>query len=337
MLTEKERLLNALDGRDVDRPPCICPGGRMNAIARSLEDEVDIPLLEAHCDAVGMATLAKAVYQKGLFESYALPFCSTVEAQAMGAEVVLGGRTSGPHAVGWAFELMDDWRAASPIDLERGRARVVLDAISILSVDETVPVTVGLTGPVSVAATVMEFCSFYKALRKKKAAAHEYLEFVTGELVRYGRAQIEAGADVIVVNESLAAQEIMGPVLFRDYAVPYLQQLQDELRRAGARTIVYCFGRVPSDLPQIGRIDSNALAFGTTISLAEARKALPGRVLVGGVPIADGIRFDAERARRQVRACMASGADIIAPEYGVAMDFPVENIDVILQTVKEVL
>lgn len=38
MFTEKERLERALRQEEVDRPPCICPGGMMNMITTDLMD-----------------------------------------------------------------------------------------------------------------------------------------------------------------------------------------------------------------------------------------------------------------------------------------------------------
>ena len=50
-----------------------------------LQDEIEVFFPEAHYDAEKMAALAKAVYDKGFFENYGVPFCMTVEAEAMGA------------------------------------------------------------------------------------------------------------------------------------------------------------------------------------------------------------------------------------------------------------
>ena len=86
MLTEKERLDRALHHEEVDRPPCICPGGMMNMVTTDLMDISGITWPEAHTDAEMMAKLALASYEQGCFENVGVPFCMTVEAEAMGAE-----------------------------------------------------------------------------------------------------------------------------------------------------------------------------------------------------------------------------------------------------------
>ena len=89
MLTEKERLEKVFHHEEVDRPPCICPGGMMNMITSELMDTCGVTWPEAHTDAEMMAKLALANYENGCFENVGVPFCMTVEAEAMGAEVTM--------------------------------------------------------------------------------------------------------------------------------------------------------------------------------------------------------------------------------------------------------
>lgn len=84
MLTEKERLEKVFHHEEVDRPPCICPGGMMNMITSELMDTCGVTWPEAHTDAEMMAKLALANYENGCFENVGVPFCMTVEAEAMG-------------------------------------------------------------------------------------------------------------------------------------------------------------------------------------------------------------------------------------------------------------
>ena len=231
MLTPKERLYNVMKGNAVDRPPCICPGGMMNMVTTDLMDAVDIYMPEAHTDARMMAGLAKAVYDSGCFENYGVPFCMTVEAEEMGAKVEMGSRVYEPHVSAYAIESVEDYGKLPRIDTGKGRAKVVLDAIRILR-EETdgVPIIGNLTGPISTASSVMEPVVFYKELRKKNKQAHAYMDFITRQLISFGRAQIEAGADVIAISDPSGTGEILGPKYFEEFAVTYLNQLLDGLQ-----------------------------------------------------------------------------------------------------------
>ena len=214
MLTPKERLYNVMKGNAVDRPPCICPGGMMNMVTTDLMDAVDIYMPQAHTDARMMAGLAKAVYDYGCFENYGVPFCMTVEAEEMGAKVEMGSRVYEPHVSAYAIESVEDYAKLPPIDIGRGRAKVVLDAIRILRKRRMGFRVIGnLTGPISTASSVMEPVVFYRNCARDKQA-HAYMDFITRQLIAFGRAQIEAGADVIAISDPSGTGEILGPKVF---------------------------------------------------------------------------------------------------------------------------
>ena len=227
--------------RKCSRPadPASVPGGMMNMVTTDLMDAVDIYMPQAHTDARMMAGLAKAVYDYGCFENYGVPFCMTVEAEEMGAKVEMGSRVYEPHVSAYAIESVEDYAKLPPIDIGRGRAKVVLDAIRILR-EETdgVPIIGNLTGPISTASSVMEPVVFYKELRKKNKQAHAYMDFITRQLIAFGRAQIEAGADVIAISDPSGTGEILGPKYFEEFAVTYLNQLLDGLQEEKMGTIV---------------------------------------------------------------------------------------------------
>ena len=86
----------------------------------------------------------------------------------------------------------------------------------------------------------MEPVIFYKELRKKNKEAHAYMEFVTDQLIAFGKAQIEAGADVIAISDPSGTGEILGPKYFKEFAVTYLNKLLEDFRQSDlARSFTY--------------------------------------------------------------------------------------------------
>ena len=51
MLTEKERLEKVFHHEEVDRPPCICPGGMMNMITSEFMDTCGVTWPVSDSDA----------------------------------------------------------------------------------------------------------------------------------------------------------------------------------------------------------------------------------------------------------------------------------------------
>lgn len=336
MLTPKERLYNVMKGNAVDRPPCICPGGMMNMVTTDLMDAVDIYMPEAHTDARMMAGLAKAVYDSGCFENYGVPFCMTVEAEEMGAKVEMGSRVYEPHVSAYAIESVEDYGKPPRIDTGKGRAKVVLDAIRILR-EETdgVPIIGNLTGPISTASSVMEPVVFYKELRKKNKQAHAYMDFITRQLISFGRAQIEAGADVIAISDPSGTGEILGPKYFEEFAVTYLNQLLDGLQEEKMGTIVHICGQMSPVYKEVNMVRSSVLSFDSVVPMKEARANLKDRVLMGNVSTFALEFGEQEKVRTLAKGCVRSGSDIISPACGLGMKSPLANVQAILKCLKE--
>lgn len=336
MLTGKERLEKIFHQEEVDRPACICPGGMMNMITTDLMDVSGITWPEAHTDAQMMADLAYASYQNGCFENVGVPFCMTIEAEGLGAEVTMGSRIYEPHVTAYAIDTVADWKKLSPMDLTTGRAKVVIDAIKILKEKNLdVPIVGNIVGPVSVASSVIEPVNFYKELRKKNALAHEYMTFVTEEIIQFARAMIDAGADVIAISDPSGTGEILGPKFFEEFAVKYLNMLLDGLQDEKMGTIVHICGQMKSVYKQINMVKSNALSFDSVVPMKEARKNLGDRVLMGNVSTYALEFGDPERVAALTEHCVKSGSNIISPACGLGTKSPLTNIQAMLATLEK--
>jgi [methyl-Co(III) methanol-specific corrinoid protein]:coenzyme M methyltransferase len=335
MMTPTERLKRVIEGRRADRPPCICPGGMMNMITTDLMDSVNIHFPEAHADAAMMAGLAKAVYEKECFENVGVPFCMTAEAEALGAEVDMGTKIYEPRIVKYVIDSVADFRKLNEIDLNHGRTKVVLDAIGKLK-DETagVPVIGNITGPVSTATSLMEPMTFYKELRKKNKEAHAFMEFITKQLVSFGNAQIEAGADMLAISDPSGTGEILGPKFFEEFAVRYINKLLDGVARANIGTIVHICGNMRSVYREVNEVRGDVLSFDSIVAMKEARAALENRVLMGNVSTYALEFGDAEKVKALTRNCVKNGADIVSPACGLGMKSPLANVRAMLQCLK---
>lgn len=337
MLTPKERLRMIIEEKTADRPACICPGGMMNMVTLDLMREVGIYLPEAHTDARKMADLAKAVYEKGCFENYGVPFCMTVEAEEMGAEVDMGSEIYEPHVIRYAIDSVSEYRKLSSVDVSKGRVKVVLDAIRILKEEtEGVPIIGNLTGPISAASSILEPVTFYKELRKKNREAHVYMDDITKQLICFGRAMLEAGADVIAISDPSGTGEILGPKYFKEFAVTYINQLLDALQEEKLGTIVHICGQMNAVYPEVDKLHSNVLSFDSVVPMQEARKHLKERVLMGNVSTYALEFGNPQKVKALTESCVKNGSDIISPACGLGMKSPLANIQAVLECVQEV-
>lgn len=336
MLTPKERLHRVLEGREADRAPCICPGGMMNMVTSDLMDLIDVHMPEAHSDPVKMAQLAEAVYKEGCFENCGVPFCMTVEAEAMGAGINMASQKYEPHVVEYVIDTAAEWNRLKPLDCGSGRPAAVLEAIRILKKEmKDVPIIGNLTGPVSTAGSVMEPVVFYKEMRRKNRDVHALMEFTTDQLIAFGREQIAAGADVIAISDPSGTGEILGPKYFREFTVAYLNRLLDGIATEKTGTIVHICGQMSPVYKEINEVRSQALSFDSIVPMKEARANLGSRVLMGNVSTYALEFGEPEKIRQLTENCLRSGSNIISPACGLGMTSPLRNVRAILSYVKE--
>ena len=197
------------------------------------------------------------------------------------------------------------------------------------------PIIGNLTGPISTASSVIEPVIFYKELRKKNAEAHAYMNFVTEQLIAFGRAQVEAGADVITIADPSGTGEILGPRFFKEFAVRYINQLLDGLADLHVETIVHICGHMKNVYKEVSEVHSNALSFDSAVPMMDARKNLADRVLMGNVSTWTRDFGKPEIVEQLAVKCWRDGSGIISPACGLGTKSPLTNIQAIRSGIRK--
>lgn len=335
--TASVRLATVLKGEQADRLPCICPGGMMNMLTAELMELAHAYWPDAHTDPAIMAKLASATYTNGLFDNIGVPFCMTVEAEAMGAKTDLGDLYTEPRVTEYAISSLDRWEELKPLDLAAGRVKTVLDAIALIKQDHPEAAIIGnLTGPISTASSAADANYFYRDLRKKKEAAHAMIDFVTDQLVAFGKAQIAAGAEFIAISDPSGTGEILGPKLFEEYALPALNRLCRELKPLCKGVIVHICGQLKPIYPQLKMLECSSLSVDAIVSVKALKEALPSMPVMGNVSTFALAGGDESVIRKLCRSCISNGVDILAPACGLGTTTTVESIRLMMSSVKSI-
>lgn len=335
-LTQKDRLIAATHHGEVDRPPCICPGGMMNMMFQEIMFASGCRWPEAHSDAEKMAGLAYALNQAGGFENYGVPFCMTVEAEAMGATVDMGSLLVEPHVVDSPLQSLEDVDKLQPLDINKGRVKVVIDAIKILKDKNTdVPIVGNITGPVSTAGTLVDMSVLLKEYRKKPEAAHKFMERITSEIIKYAKAEAAAGSDVICISEPSGTGEILGPKFFREYSVKYVNMILDAVDVPVK--IVHICGNLRSVYDIIPEFHCDAFSFDSIVPIAEIKPHIPEKAVMGNINTHAIGTQEPERVRSLVRYARGKGVDVVAPACGLPTTTSLENVRTLVQAAAETL
>ena len=81
-------------------------------------------------------------------------------------------------------------------------------------------------------------------------------------------------------------------------------------------------------------IHSDAFSFDAVVSLREAKKNLPDKVIMGNVSTFAIEMQEEKTVDKLTRASYANGSDIISPACGLGMGSPLSNVQQVLKTVK---
>lgn len=333
-LTEKERLFAAFNREEVDRKPLICPGGMMNMITTELMEVSGVHWPEAHVDPVVMADMAQASWEHHCFDNVGVPFCMTVEAEAMGAKVTLGDMVAEPHVTDYAITTVDDWETLPTPNVNEGRMAVVIEAIKILkSRNIPAPIVGNVVGPISVANSVQDAVTYYKELRKKPEKMHAFMDFVTKCCADFAVEMAKAGADVICISDPSGTGEILGPKMFDDYCVTYVNKIIRAVKPYGVKTLVHICGQMSSVYEQMDKVEADALSFDAIVSLRKAKEALGEKhIIVGNISTFALETNDTEKAAALARNSAKGVSDVIAPACGLGTGSPLVNIQTLMKT-----
>ncbi|MEN6349429.1 MAG: uroporphyrinogen decarboxylase family protein [Syntrophomonas sp.] len=333
----KKRLQAAASKKlSVDRPPCICPGGMMNMMFQDIMELSGIRWPDAHLAADKMAGLATALFSAEGFENFGVPFCMTVEAEAMGAQVNMGSLLVEPHITKSYIDSVEDLSKLKQLDTTRGRVKVVLDAVALLKeYDSTVPIIGNITGPISVAGSLLDMSMLLKEFRKKPEASIVFMDLVAENLIRYGQALLEAGVDLICLSEPSGTGEILGPRHFRNYTVKYINRVLDELQ--APLSIVHICGSLHSVYDVLPEIHCNIFSFDSSVSIADVKKVLPEKALMGNVSTHALGTSSPEKITQLVNFCRQKGINIISPACGLPTTTPLINVQTMVRAAKELI
>jgi len=324
----KRRLLSVLENMPVDRPPVICPGGMMNSAIVDIMKSSGVTFPEAHHDSELIAKLAWEVHRQTGFENFGIPFCMTVEAEVFGSTINYGSLTCEPKI---AKEIFPDLASVEfqPVEelLRNGRILTVAKAAKRLAQDyPDVPVVATLTGPISLAASIVDPMKFLASLRKKPEQTHKLLDYVTRFLIGFSDLLTQHGVTVIAIADPTATGEILGPAMFKEYAVRYLKQVVVGVHKAGVPAIVHICGNVSpvkSLLPEIG---ADAISLDAIINLSKLKAEFPTLITMGNVSTYLLEFGPTDKIREATMRLVKEGVDIIAPACGLSTTSSVENI-----------
>ena len=329
-LNLKERLLNALQAKPVDKAPAVSV--TQTAIVE-LMDATDAAWPEAHSDPEKMAKLALASHEIAGLEAVRYPYCLTVLAEAMGCGVNMGTKNRQPSITDHPYTRgTDDLKMPDNL-LETGRIPAVFEAAKIArdTVGEDVPLIAGMEGPVTLASDLCSVSKFMKWSIKKPDDFEAILDFATDACIEYANGLVKNGADVICVADPVASPDLMNPNDFKTRLKPRLEKFAESVNSA---TVLHVCGNVTPILDMMADCKFEGLSIEEKVADVRAAKDTVGdRVtLLGNVSSPFSLLSGTpEKVKEDVRKALEGGIDVVAPGCGIAPNTPLDNVKALVE------
>ena len=324
-MTPKRRFLSGILGGRVDRPPV----GSVTSVANVEQMEMTGAYFpDVHQDGQMMARLAAAAHDVLGYDAIPPYFSVQAEAAALGCEVEWGDRENMP--VERTHPWTDPEEVAIPDDfLERPSTRAVLDAIRILrhQYGHRVAIVGKVMGPWTLSYHMHGLQDFLMETILAPDRVRGFLDRLKEVSVLFGVAQIQAGADVLCIADH-ATGDLIGPKTYRDFLLPYHQELT---QRLGCPTVLHICGDTLDRMGHICQSGFDCFHFDSKVDALAAVQEVDGRVsLMGNVNNPELLLLGSpDQVAESARYAIKSGVQVVGPECAIPLGTPIENLKII--------
>ncbi|MBU5257337.1 uroporphyrinogen decarboxylase family protein [Tissierella praeacuta] len=234
-----------------------CVANTVDTIQDSILEELNLSFEEANNHGYKMATLSKSIKEHNGKTYCRLPFCHTVEAEALGSTVIFDEKV-GNRIGKYGISQIDEMENISKIDLNKGRISKVLEAISILK-REGERVILDVTGPISIVTSIMDSKLFYRTIRKDKNKAIKLLEVIEDSIIEFILGGIEQGADIISFADPTGTIDIVGPKMYEEIGGRSVYNIMKMIESKLNSSIIHLCGKTSTSLEYIGLLETEEI------------------------------------------------------------------------------
>jgi len=272
-----------------------------------------------------MAGLAEAGHTVLGFDNVMPLYSVWHESAALGCPVEWGTAERMPDCRSAPYRLGDT--ITIPRDLlARPECAVPLEAIRLLKrrIGDEVAVMGKVFGPWTLGYHLFGVEEFLVHTILDPDAVKRAMAVLRDVTVRFGRAQIDAGADALCLADH-ATRDLCSPEAYRDFLFGTHQWLRSEL---DVPLALHICGDTADRLDYIAETGIECFHFDSKVSTEMAVRLAAGRIaLMGGTSNLDVIRTGDEAAiERDVAEKLEHGVNVLGPECAVPLDAPHGNL-----------
>ncbi len=218
-----------------------------------------------------------------------------------------------------------------PFDIEnaeRPKQRVASVAKMAEAVGQTHSVLGWVEGPIAEYADLRGVESTLMDLIDAPEMYLKAAEILVDNAIRFARAQIEAGADIIGLGDAVAS--LINPQMYQDFVLPLERRLIEAIHEAGAAVKLHICGDISRLIPHVAQTGADIIDLDWMVSIAQARETVgPDVTLCGNFdPTAVLLQGSPSDVADAARACLDAGGQrfILQPGCEVPPGTPEANL-----------
>lgn len=206
-----------------------CTYDNSAGISKEVTEGLGLTFPDAYLHWDTMAKLSKALKEHDGAAFCELPFCHTVEAEAMGGIINYGNEMTGPRAKEYICTTPEELLELPQIDLTKGRIHEVLLACRALK-EQGEHVVLEVSGPFTILNVLIDAKYVFKGMRKKPEVMKEVFWKLGEEILRFMKEAKKYGAEMISYADSSGGMNILGPKMaeqvVEDFTYEFLKQAE---------------------------------------------------------------------------------------------------------------
>ena len=162
------------------------------------------------------------------------------------------------------------------------------------------------------------------------------LNFITDQAIHYANAQLDAGADIIGIGDSVAS--LIGIKMYRKFAKPFETRIIEAVHKRNGKAKLHICGDINHMLPDMIETGADIIDVDYMVDFKQAIQLAKGKCSISGNIDPTGIilQGNPEIIAANVRACaaLADETTLISSGCEVPKNTPYENLKAIDDTLK---
>ncbi|AGB48620.1 uroporphyrinogen-III decarboxylase [Methanomethylovorans hollandica DSM 15978] len=269
-MTSKERFINALELKEVDRVPL---GYLWFGAGNAVLNRMNATMGDVYYSAKGITRaqiLAREMYHH---DNVMSPWgCLLVEAEALGAKINIK-KDGYPSIAKFPLKSVKEYENIDPIHIERSeRVKTIKESIVLLKkqLGDEVFISCAILTPFMLASQLMDVSRVFIEMMTDRDNFHALLDVLTDSCITFADVLLDAGADGAFIENGGSTSDLFSLEMAKEFGFDYSKKLYSHIQDRGGYVISHnCANHAFHELEMALEPDALNFSFGNVESLGK--------------------------------------------------------------------